>query len=362
MSSIWGNSLKIAIFGESHGKAIGVTIDGLPPGEEIDMEEVLFQMERRSPGRDRMSTNRKESDSPSIISGFYNGKTTGTPLTAIIENTDTRSVDYEDLKILPRPSHADYTGFIRYKGFADPRGGGHFSGRLTAPLVFAGAVCRQILKRRGIVIGAHIYSIGDIADTPFDPVNIDKEPLENLSRMPLPLNDREKEPKIRAAIEAARLDCDSLGGIIECAAVGLPAGIGSPIFDGVENAISSLVFGIPAVKGVEFGAGFAAATMKGSRCNDEFIVQKGEIKTKTNNSGGIQGGITNGMPIILRVAFKPTASIAKEQNTVNLHTLEEEKLIIKGRHDPCIVPRAVPVVESAIAVALCDLLKEVNAL
>lgn len=362
MSSIWGNNIKISVFGESHGKAIGVTIDGLPPGEAIDSEELLFQMERRAPGRDKVSTMRKEGDTPIILSGFYNGKTTGTPMTAIIENTDTRSSDYDNLNILPRPSHADYTGHIRYKGFADPRGGGHFSGRLTAPLVFAGALCRQILKRRGITIGSHIYSISNISDTPFDLVNIDKAHLEELIRMPLPLNDKEKEPEMRAAIEGARLECDSLGGIVECAAVGLPAGLGSPIFGGVENVISSLIFGIPAVKGIEFGTGFNSASMTGSECNDEFTAENGKIKTTTNNSGGIQGGITNGMPLILRVAFKPTPSISKEQSTVNLTTLEAEKLVIKGRHDPCIVPRALPAVEGALAISLCNLLKEVNAL
>lgn len=362
MSSIWGNNIKISIFGESHGKAIGVTIDGLPSGEAIDLEELLFQMERRAPGRDKVSTLRRESDAPKILSGLYKEKTTGTPLTAIIENSDTRSGDYENLNILPRPSHADYTGHIRYKGFADNRGGGHFSGRLTAPLVFAGAICRQILKRRGITIGSHIYSIGNITDTPFDPVNIDETKLEELVQMTLPVNNKEKELEMRSTIENIRPQGDSLGGIVECAATGLPPGIGSPIFGGVENIISSLIFGIPAVKGIEFGAGFSSAIMTGSQCNDDFTFENGKIKTISNNSGGIQGGITNGMPLILRVAFKPTPSISKEQNTVNLATQKNEKLTIRGRHDPCIVPRALPVVESAVAISLCSLMKEVNAL
>lgn len=361
MSSTWGEHIKISIFGESHGEAIGVTLDGLPAGEKIDLEAIALQMSRRAPGRDKASTPRKESDLPQILSGFLNGYTTGAPLCAVIYNTNTRSGDYANLSILPRPGHADYTGFVRYSGYNDIRGGGHFSGRLTAPLVFAGAVCRQILLHRGIHIGAHVYAIADVRDTPFDPVTVSGEQLDTLAGIYFSLIDGGKEKAMREKIEDARIALDSVGGIVECAVTGMPAGIGSPMFGGIENVLSSILFGIPAVKGVEFGEGFGAAGLHGSENNDVFCYENGTVKTKTNNCGGILGGISNGMPIIFRAAFKPTPSIAREQDTVNLTEKADAKLSIHGRHDPCIVPRAVPVVEAAAAIGILDLLYGGNA-
>ena len=317
MSSIWGNNLKISLFGESHGPAIGVTLDGLPPGEAIDLEAVQRHMARRSPGGNATDTPRREADTPEILSGVFRGKTTGSPLCAVIRNTDARSGDYAEFVAKPRPGHADLTGAIRYKGFNDPRGGGHFSGRLTAPLVFAGAVCAQILERRGIVVKSN-------------------------------------------AIECNRTQSnagDSVGGIVECVATGIPAGFGDPIFGNVESRIASILFAIPAVKGVEFGAGFGVAKMRGSECNDAmFFDNAGNVSRRTNNAGGIEGGITNGMPLVVRCAFKPTPSIALPQETVNLATRKNDVIEIKGRHDSCIVPRAVVVVESAVAVAVLDIL------
>lgn len=363
MSSETGNALRLSIFGESHGTAIGCVINGLPAGEAIDMEEVGVQMARRAPGRDQTSTKRMESDTPRILSGTLTGpdgilRTTGAPLAMEILNENQRSGDYGNVSALPRPGHADYTGHVRYRGFNDIRGGGHFSGRLTAPLTFAGAVCKQILRRRGITVGGHIYRIAGVNDTPFDPVSLSAEQLETLSGVPFSLMDKKAEPFMRAAVEEARMAADSVGGIVEAAAVGLPAGIGSPMFDGVENRLASLLFGIPAVKGVEFGDGFGITALRGSRANDSLQVSNGEYTCISNHNGGILGGITDGMPLIVRTAIKPTASIGQPQPTVNLSTGENDTLIIKGRHDPCIVPRALPVVEAALAFGLLDLLLE----
>lgn len=357
MSSIWGDRVQLSIFGESHGNGIGVVVDGLPAGYEIDLEQAAVQMARRAPGRDATSTMRREADAPRILSGLFNGKTSGAPLAAVIENTDTRSGDYDDIARMARPGHADYTGYIRYKGCNDPRGGGHFSGRLTAPLVFAGAVCRQILKQEGISVGGHIASIAGVKDGLFDPVGVSAAQLDSLAAVPFSLLDHTVESAMRAEVERARLDCDSVGGVVECAAVGLPAGLGSPMFDGVENVLSSILFGIPAVRGVEFGAGFNAAEMRGSQHNDPFYRREdGVIATKTNHHGGVLGGITSGMPLIVRVAFKPTASIAQPQQTVELLSGKPCELSVKGRHDPCIVPRALPVVEAAVALGLINLM------
>lgn len=359
MSSTWGNSVKLSIFGGSHTEAIGVVIDGLPAGEPINFDEILVQMSRRAPGKDSTSTPRKESDFPKIISGYLNGKTTGAPLCAVIENTNVRSRDYSDLKAHPRPGHADYTAFVKYGGNNDIRGGGHFSGRLTACLVFAGAVCRQILARKGIFIGAHALSVHNISDSSFDPVLISKKELFPLSQEYFPVLDFTAKKNMTACIENAREKGDSVGGIVECAAVGVPAGIGSPMFGGIENIISSVIYGIPAVKGVEFGDGFAVGAAYGSQNNDEFYYDtQNSILTRTNHCGGILGGISTGMPIIFRAAVKPTPSIALEQQTVNLQTHSNEILQIHGRHDPCIVPRAVPVVENTAAIALLDLIAE----
>ncbi len=359
--SSWGNKVKISIFGESHGEGIGVVIDGLPSGEKIDLEEVCLQMARRAPGKDKAATPRSEKDIPEILSGMLNGRTTGLPLCAVIKNTNTRSQDYGNLLTMPRPSHGDYTGYVRYKGFNDIRGGGHFSGRLTAPLVFAGAVCRQILQRKGIYIAAHIASVGKIEDERFNETDISQELMERLSKTVFGLVDQSREEKMRALIEECRMSQDSIGGTIECAVTGMPVGAGSPMFEGVENIVSSIVFGIPAVKGIEFGSGFEGAKLRGSQNNDAFYYDGDTVKTRTNHHGGILGGITSGMPIIFRTAIKATPSISQKQDTVDLRQQKDSVLEIHGRHDPCIVVRAVPVIEAAAALAMINILSEVDA-
>lgn len=356
MSSTWGEKVKISVFGESHGNGIGVVVDGLPAGFKVDNDKLLAQMKRRAPGNDKTATPRKESDLPNVLSGMLNNTTTGTPLCAVINNTNTRSGDYSNLLACPRPGHSDYTAFEKYNGFNDIRGGGHFSGRLTAPLVFAGNICRQILEEKGIKISAHIAQIGNVKDESFNPVNIEPELMDRLSNSTFSLIDTTKEDEMRAEVEKARLDLDSIGGVIECAVTGLPAGIGGPMFGGVEGYISSIIFGIPAIKGVEFGKGFELASMLGSQSNDPFEYVDGKVVTKTNNCGGILGGITNAMPVIFRACVKPTPSISKEQDTVDLQNNCNAKLSVNGRHDPCIVPRAVPVVEACTAIAIMNLL------
>lgn len=356
MSSTWGEKVKISIFGESHGNGIGVVIDGLPSGFKVDMDKVLCQMARRAPGKDKTATPRKESDLPKILSGMLSDTTTGAPLCAVIENTNTKSGDYSGLLDCPRPGHSDYTAFVKYGGFNDIRGGGHFSGRLTAPIVFAGAVCGQILESKGINIAAHISSIADISDDEFDSVNTDLSLIKRLNNSSFALINEAVEPKMREAVEKARMSLDSVGGTVECIITGVNAGFGEPMFGGVEGVISSIIFGIPAVKGIEFGKGFELTKMLGSQSNDAFCYKGADVVTKTNNCGGILGGITNGMPIVFKTAIKPTPSIAKEQDTVNLVTKENAKLSVHGRHDPCIVPRAVPVIEAAAAVAIMNIL------
>lgn len=354
MSSTWGENVKISVFGESHGPGIGVVIDGLPAGEKLDFTGIAAQMARRAPGGSTLSTARKESDRPEILSGLLQDVTTGAPLCALIRNSDTHSADYADLRRIPRPGHADYTAHVHYGGFNDIRGGGHFSGRLTAPMLFAGEVCRQILARRGVVVGAHAFKIAEVPDTPFDPVKIDGNTLVSLAAKPIAVLDDEAGARMKAIIEEAKRSGDSVGGIVECAAVGLPAGLGDPIFGGVENRLSSLLFGIPAVKGIEFGEGFGSAALRGSENNDGFYFDGDNVKTATNHHGGILGGITSGMPLIFRLAIKPTPSIFKEQQSVDLLSREEQSLVIHGRHDPCILPRAIPVVESLAALCLLD--------
>lgn len=358
MSSGFDGGVKLSLFGESHGKGIGVVLDNLPSGEPIDLDKIGEFMARRAPKKDGTSTTRSEKDIPEILSGLFEGKTTGTPLAAVILNTDQHSGDYGNISHIARPAHADYTGFLRYNGANDPRGGGHFSGRITAPLCFAGAVCGQILEHRGIVTGAHIASIKGICDTEFDPVNVTAEQLAMVKQRPFPTLSEDAETKMREIINNARMDQNSVGGIVECAAVGFPAGIGSPMMDGLENIISRLVFAIPAVKGIEFGCGFDCAEMFGSENNDEFKIVDGKIVTETNNHGGILGGISSGMPIIFRVAFKPTPSISRPQKSVDFKEMTEQELVIKGRHDPCVVPRAVPCVEAALNIALLSALLE----
>lgn len=353
MSCNFGEKVKITIFGQSHSEAIGVVIDGLPAGKKLDMDKISAFMSRRAPGKNKFSTQRKETDLPKIISGLVDGVTCGAPLCAIIENTNTRSNDYDNLKYLPRPAHSDFTAFFKHNGFNDIRGGGNFSGRLTAPMCFAGAVCMQILEEKGIKIGAHIERIAGIKDMRFDGVNVS---FGNISEKEFPVIDDKQGEKMREKIEEARLDADSVGGAIECAVTGLPVGIGEPMFDGMENVISHAVFAIPAIKGIEFGSGFECCELRGSEHNDSFCVLNGKFATDSNNHGGILGGISSSMPVIFRVAVKPTPSIGKVQKSANLLTREEQELQIHGRHDPCIVPRAVPCVEAATALAIINLI------
>lgn len=354
MSSHYGKKIKISIFGQSHSPAIGVSVDGLPAGIKLDTDELGAFLKRRAPGQSEISTARAEDDTPEIISGLVSGVTCGAPLAIIIRNTDARSVDYREIRDIPRPSHADYSAHIKYGGFQDTAGGGHFSGRLTAPLCAAGGICLQILRGLGIRICAHILRIGGAEDSAFDPAGVSDEDFDLVRANPLPVLRREAGESMRRQITEAREKGDSIGGVVECAATGLPAGLGDPMFDGIENRIAAIVFGIPGVKGVEFGSGFACAARKGSENNDSFYMEGEKVKTRTNHSGGILGGITNGMPVLFRAAFKPTPSIGMEQNSVDLSRGENTVLRVKGRHDPCIVPRAVPCVEAAAAIALYD--------
>lgn len=356
MASSIGQNIKITIFGQSHSPAIGATIDGLPAGIEIDLEKLAGFMARRAPGKDRFSTMRKEADEVQFLSGLTDGKTNGAPLCAAIFNKDQHPKDYSAIWDTPRPGHADYTARVKYGSFNDPTGGGHFSGRLTAPICIAGGILMQWLEAKGITIGAHIASVHGVEDEKFDKVNVTANQLNSLKQKAFTCIDDEKAEKMQAQILAAKGDCDSVGGTIECAVVGLPVGIGEPMFGGLESRIAEAVFGIPAVKGLEFGAGFEAANMYGSENNDEYYCdESGEIRTRTNNCGGILGGISNSMPLIFKVAFKPTPSIAKTQNTVSFENKTDATLNIKGRHDPCIVQRAVPCVEAAAAVVIADL-------
>ncbi|MGM9550047.1 MAG: chorismate synthase [Faecousia sp.] len=352
MSSTYGENLKLSIFGQSHGPAIGMTLDGIPAGLAVDLDVLQDFLNRRAPGQNDWSTPRKEADRPEFLSGILDGFTCGAPIAAAIYNKNTRSGDYANLKDCPRPGHADYTAQIKYGGFQDAAGGGHFSGRLTAPLCIAGGLCRQWLAEMGIQVFAHIASIANVSDTPFDPL----DPDVNAVRPEFPVLNQEAGADMRAAISAARSEGDSVGGVIECAVTGLPAGLGEPMFGGVESRIAQIVYGVPAVKGVEFGAGFAAAGLRGSQNNDDYAIVNGKIRTQTNNAGGILGGITTGMPLIFRAAIKPTPSIARPQQSVRLSEREIEELIVKGRHDPCIVPRAVPVIEAAAAIAIFDMM------
>lgn len=358
MRGSFGQHFKLTIFGESHGGAIGMVIDGIPAGTPIDEEIIAHDMARRAPGLDPTATSRKEPDKVKIVSGLFEGRATGTPLCGLIENTNTRSVDYAQLRAKMRPGHADYAGQMKYRGYNDPRGGGHFSGRITAPLVFAGSIARQLLASQGITIGAHIAAIGDIADDALDSVHVDAATLEALRQSRFPLLDPKMETPMREAVALAKAELDSVGGVIECAAVGVPAGIGSPFFGSVESVTSQLLFSVPAVKAVEFGDGMALAAKRASQANDAMHYENGRVACLSNHNGGVTGGITNGMPITLRAAIKPTPSIAREQQTVDLLTGEDTTLSITGRHDPCIVPRAVVVIESALAISLCELMMD----
>ncbi|MBO4951110.1 MAG: chorismate synthase [Clostridia bacterium] len=351
----FGNKIKITVFGQSHAEAIGVTIDGLPSGVVVDTDKVQEFLDRRAPGKNAYSTNRKEADKVEYISGLVDGKTVGAPLTAVIYNKDQHSKDYSELRAKMRPSHADYPANIKFGDSYDVRGGGQFSGRLTAPICIAGAIIMQCLKEKGVYIGAHISSIGNIEDASFDNTSFDIDLLQSASKKDFPVLDDDKGEEMKSKILEAKANLDSVGGTIECMAVGVPVGVGEPMFDGLENVIAHAVFGIPAVKGIEFGLGFGSSLLFGSQNNDEYYYDDDKnIRTRTNNAGGICGGMATGMPISFKVAMKPTPSIAKAQNTVNLMTCENDVLEIKGRHDPCIVQRAVPCIEAAMAIALAQ--------
>ena len=349
MSSFYhGEVLELSIFGQSHSPAIGMSLSGLPAGFAIDMDELSAFLRRRAPGQNAWSTPRKEADAPEFLSGLVGNVTCGAPLSAIIRNTNTRSQDYSNLVDVPRPGHADYTAQVKFGGFQDVAGGGHFSGRLTAPLCIAGGICKQLLHEKGIEVMARIDAIAGIRDTAeFDAPVAQKD---------FPATSDEAAEKMKAAIAQARAEEDSVGGIIQCRMLGVPAGLGEPMFGGLENRISQLVFAIPAVKGIEFGLGFEAAKLRGSENNDAYHMENGSVVTETNHCGGILGGISNGMPIVFRAAVKPTPSIGKPQDSVRLSEKQNEVLHIHGRHDPCIVPRAVPCMEAAAAIAIFDAL------
>lgn len=352
MHSTYGENLKLSIFGQSHGPAIGMTLDGIPAGLPVDVEELQAFLNRRAPGQNAYSTPRKEADAPEFLAGIADGRTCGAPITAMIRNTNTRSGDYDNLKDCPRPGHADYTAQIKYNGMQDAAGGGHFSGRLTAPLCIAGGMCKQWLEAMGIRIGAHIIQIGTEAAERFNPVT---PQLDQVGQI-FPTLTADSAEAFQEVIANAKAQGDSVGGRIECAVTGLPAGLGGPMFAGVEGKLAQILYGIPAVKNVGFGLSESFAAVYGSDSNDAYTIQDGLVQTVTNRCGGILGGITNGMPVIFDVTFKPTPSIAKPQQTVNLKTGEVTTLVVKGRHDPCIVPRAVPVVEAAAAIAIYDML------
>lgn len=360
MATHYGKNINIEIYGGSHDEKIGVIIKGLPKGFKIDMSKLLDFMSRRAPGNNEFSTKRKEADTPVFIEGVVDSVIVSDTVHAVIYNTNQRSTDYKSLTFVPRPSHADYAAKMKYGNDVDLRGGGHFSGRLTAPMCIAGGICIQLLENLGIHIGAHLYSVGNAYDTPFDPISVCKHDFDNIKNSSFPAIDNEASIKMQNEINSAKLDCDSVGAIVECAAVGLSEGLGEHIFDGVENRISSIVFGIPAVKGIEFGNGFECAKLRGSQNNDLFYTDGKKVYTKTNNCGGILGGMTNGMPLIFRAAMKPTPSIFKEQESVDMSTMTNVKLTINGRHDPCVAVRAVPVFEAAAAIAIYDMLIEQN--
>ena len=354
MSSTYGENLKLSIFGQSHGPAIGMTLDGIPAGLPVDLENLQEFLNRRAPGQNNWSTPRREEDRPEFLSGLLDGFTCGAHIASVIDNKNTRSGDYANLRDCPRTGHADYTAQVKYGGFQDAAGGGHFSGRLTAPLCIAGGLCKQWLAEMGIRIGARIAAIAgetddEIALNPLNPQ------LDRIGR-DFPVFSPAVGERMRQKIAQARAEGDSVGGVIECYITGLPAGVGEPMFGGVESRIAQIVYGIPAVKAVEFGIGCSAGSLRGSQCNDAFSVEDGAVVTLTNNAGGILGGITNGMPVIFRTTIKPTPSISCQQQSVSLSRGEVQELVVKGRHDPCIVPRAVPVVEAAAAIAIYDLI------
>ncbi len=349
-----GENLRVQIFGQSHAAAIGVCVEGIPAGKRVDTQALAAFLSRRAPGRNAWSTARREPDAPEILSGLSDGVTCGAPLTVVFRNVDTRSGDYEKLRTVPRPGHADYAAQLKFLGAQDVRGGGAFSGRMTAPLCAAGGICLQLLAELGVTVGAHALEIAGVRDAPFDPVTADAETLRAPGLADFPVLDASAGEAMREAIAAAGEKGDSVGGVVECAAVGLPAGLGNALFGGLESRIANIVFGVPAVKGLEFGAGFGAARLRGSENNDPYRMEGGAVRAETNNAGGVLGGISTGMPLVFRAAFKPTPSIALPQRSVDLGAGADAELRVEGRHDPCIVPRAVPVVEAAAAIALYD--------
>lgn len=352
VKNIFGNSITVSLFGESHGDQIGVVIDGLAPGIDVDLDFMRNQLELRKP-HGKISTQRVETDEPHIVSGVFEGKTTGTPICILFENGNTRSKDYSKIKDMMRPGHADYTAIQKYHGFADYRGGGHFSGRITTPMVAAGAILLDALKKKGIHIGTHIIQCASLKDTPF--TNYEEE-IEKVNGLRFPVLNEKTAEEMYAYMEAAANEGDSVGGILETAVTGIPAGVGEPWFGSMESMLAQGMFSIPAVKGIEFGKGFAFAQMKGSEANDPFEVRDGKVQTKTNNNGGINGGITNGMPILFNTVIKPTPSIYKEQETVDMKRMENVSYRIQGRHDPAIVHRARVVVDSMTAIVIADML------
>lgn len=356
MSGTWGKMLEVSIFGESHGKGIGIVINGMPVGHEIDYDYIKKDMRRRAPGTSELSTPRAEKDEFQILSGVFEDTITGAPIAAVIMNSDTKSKDYSNIQYNMRPGHGDFPGYIKYKGFNDYRGGGHFSGRITAPLVFAGSLAKQILNKNGINITAHISSIGEVEDERFSPCEIKESLMEELRDKNFPVIDDEKGKIMQEVILKAKSEGDSVGGTVEVAVTGVPVGLGNPFFDSAESHLSSMMFSVPSVKGIEFGAGFDITKMKGSEANDPYYMEGDSVKTSSNNNGGITGGISNGMPIVFRVAIKPTSSISIKQNTINVQDMQDTELEVHGRHDPCIAHRAVPVLEAAAALAVLDLM------
>lgn len=355
MSGHIGQALCVQVFGESHGPALGVTVDGLPAGFTVDIPALEAFLARRAAKGSELATGRAEADAPRILSGLLDGVTTGQPITAIFENADTHSSDYSFLPDRPRPGHADYPALVKSAGWDDLRGSGHHSGRLTLAYAFAGGLALQYLAVRGVRVAAHVLAIADVKDASLNPLAPDMDALMAARALPVPALDPVAAERMRLCILAAKADLDSVGGVVEVAATGLPAGLGAPFFDGVEALAAAHLFSIPAVKGVEFGAGFGAAQLRGSEYNDPYAVREGHVATLKNDAGGLLGGLTNGMPVLARVAFRPTASIGRTQRTVSLSAMADAELAVAGRHDPCIVVRALPVVEGALALALCDL-------
>ena len=360
MSSTFGKHIEVSVFGASHGTAIGAVVDGLPCGVHIDLDKLQAFLKRRAPGQNALTTQRKEADVPEFLAGIVDGMLSGSPLAFQIRNTSQHSNDYKNLRDIPRPSHADFTARARYGDKVDMRGGGHFSARLTAPVCVAGGIALQILEQKGIRIAAHLKQVGPVKDAPMDFVHPDMDALEAVNTEPVVMVNEHARAEATRVIEKLREEGDSTGGIVEVFATGLPVGLGNPNFDGIENRLARTIFGVPAVKGISFGSGFDGITRLGSQENDAFTMDGDQVTTTSNNSGGIQGGITNGMPLVMQVGIKPTPSIYKEQDSVSLSQKEATKLVIKGRHDPCVALRAVPVIEAVTALVLLDFLGEID--